>query len=260
MISLLLLAAITIDPITLTDRMTSALPIVAPRVCITGHGYNGTDETGPMILFNGRDGGIYCGSGDHFRATGSVVDRVRVVRVGSGGVAASFTAKSAAERPGEIVIRDVLTCGLSDLRGGQPKDNWDTGLLIDGGTLLEPGAAGIRRIRIDNFRAASCLAESIILRNVTHVTALHTEVEAGNSGRVPNVIVENSRHLDLRLNVFGEVHLRGCNVVVIDGYIQTLRINKACRDIVVRGVVGKLVVEDGAPKSVKTDQVVIQAK
>lgn len=251
MLTFLLLASLAIDPITLSEPMKSAMPIVAPRVCIVGHGYNGTDETGPMILFNGKDGGIYAGAGDPFRATGSLVGGVRVVRVGSGGCAVSFVARNPAERPGEIVIRDVLTCGLSDLRGGQPTDNWDTGLLIDGGTLLEPGAAGIRRVRIDNFRAASCLAESIILRNVTHVTGTGIQIDKGTANRVPVMLVENSRHVDLTVNIFGELHVRGCEIVNIRGYVQTLYIDKKCRNVTVSGTVDRLVPEPGA-KSVNT--------
>ncbi len=240
-----------IDPITLTDRMTSALPIVAPRVCIRGEGYNGTDETGPMIVFNGKDGGIYCGSGDAFRATGSKIEGVRLARVGTGSRAISFVAASKAERPGEIVIRDVLTCGLSDLRGGQPTDNWDTGLLIDGGNLTEPGAAGIRRVRMDNFRAASCLAESIILRNVTHVTGTGIQIDQGTANRVPQMLVENSRHVDLQVNIFGELRINGCDVVRIGGYVQQLYIDKSCKNVVVSGTVDKLTMERGA-KAVNT--------
>lgn len=251
MTAFLLLAALTIDPITLTDRMTSAMPIMAPRVCIVGHGYNGTDETGPLILFNGKDGGIYCGSGDPFRATGSNIDSCRIVRVGTGGCAVSFVARNAAERPGEIVIRDVLACGLSDLRGGTVKDNWDTGLVIDGGTLLEPGAAGIRRVRIDNFRAASCLAESIILRNVTHVTGTAIQIDQGTANRVPQMLMENSRHVDLQVNIFGELRINGCDVVRIGGYVQQLYIDRNCKNVVVSGTVDKFTMERGA-KAVNT--------
>lgn len=251
MIPFLLLAALTIDPITLSDRMTSALPIVAPRVCIRGEGYNGTDETGPMIVFNGKDGGVYCGQGDDFRATGSRVDSCRIVRVGTGGAALSFVARNKAERPGEIVIRDVLTCGLSDLRGGNVKDNWDTGLVIDGGTLLEPGAAGIRRVKIDNFRAASCLDKSIHINNVTHLTGTGIQIDQGTANRVPQMLVENSRHVDLAVNIFGELHVRGCEIVNIRGYVQSLYIDRHCKSVVVSGIVDKMTLERGA-KAVNT--------
>ncbi len=39
-----------------------------------------------------------------------------------------------------------------------------------------------------------------------------------------------------------------------------LRIDSKCRDIVATGIAGKLVVEPGTPKSVRTDGIVIQTK
>lgn len=242
---IILLAALAIDPISLTGRMDYALPITAPRVCIVGSGYNGTDVTGPMLVFNGASGGIRCGSADPFRATGARIDSVRVVRVGTGGCAVSFVARSAAERPGEIVIRDVLVCGLSDLQGGSVKDNWETGLLIDGGDLNDTNAAGVRRVRLDGVRVASCLGDSIVLRNVTHLTATHLQIDKGTANRVPTMIVENSRHLDLAVNIFGELHLRGCDVVNVRGYVQTLRVDAKCRNVTINGVVGKYEPERG---------------
>lgn len=259
---LLLLAALftqSAEPMQFTGQWLLAGTYKAPRIDITGVGFNGNDITGPIAVCSGNDGFII-GEKAQFLGTGSRFERMRIAKRGTGGTALKFYAFSKADRPGEIVIRDVKVLGWSDLKGGSTKDLWEHGLIVDGGDLNDVNAAGIRRILLDNVRVAGCLGDSIVLRNVTHVTALHTEVEAGNSGRVPNVIVENSRHLDLRLNVFGEVHLRNCNVATVSGYFQTLRIDAKCRDVVVTGIAGKLVVEPGAPASVKTDGIVIQTK
>ena len=117
--------------------------------------------------------------------------------------------------------------------------------MIDGGDLTDTNAAGIRRVRIDGLRVASCLGDSIVLRNVTHLTATHLEIDKGTANRVPCMIVENSRHLELTVNIFGELHLRGCDVVNVRGYVQTLRIDKNCRNVVVSGIVGKYEPERG---------------
>lgn len=264
---LLILAAILSQPVeTITGLREMSAPWTVPRIDIEGRGPNGTDPTGPVIRFgHGVENGFVLGAGDPFRATGTRFDRLRIARLGTGGTAIKIVAKSAAERPGEIVINDVLVCGWSDLRGATTKDNWDTALLIDGGNepeLTKSGVAGIRRVRIDRFRAASCLGDSIVFRNVTHLVGTDIQIDQGTATemvmlfgsplirpRVPVMVIENSRHVFLAgINIFGELHLRNCNNVVVSGYVQTLRIDKACKDIVVVGLVGKAAIEAKAAR------------
>lgn len=244
---LILIAAIA-QTVPVNGTLTFTQPWTTSRVDVAGNGWNGTDKTGPALLFMpGAADGLVIGAGDPYRATGGKIERVRIVRKSSGGTAIKITALSAAERPGETIIRDVLTCGLSDLQGGNP-DNWDTGLLIDGGTLLDVGAAGVRRVRIEHFRAASCLSDSIVFRNVTHLSGDDIQIDQGTApGRVPTMIVENSRHVQLAgLNIFGELQIRGSANVRIDGYVQTLRVDAKCQGIHVTGVVGAVQVDNGA--------------
>ena len=250
---LLILAAVLSQTVTITDLQDRSAPWQQARIDIEGRGPNGTDPTGPIVRFgHGVADGFVLGAGDPFRATGSRIERLRIARQGTGGTAIKIVAKSPAERPGEIVINDVLVCGWSDLKGSSTKDNWDTALLIDGGTdaeLTKSGVAGVRRIRIDQFRAASCLGDSIVFRNVTHLVGTGIQIDRGTSGRVPNMIIEDSRHIFLSgLNLFGELHLRNCNNVVLSGYVQTLRIDKDCRDVVVVGLVGKSAIEAKAAR------------
>lgn len=246
--SLLLVIAALLQPAkgvdVVTDTVYRDAPIRAARVDIVGTGFNGTDPTGPAICFQSRAvDGFVLGAGDPFRATGSRLDRLRIVREGNGGTAIKFVATSASERPGEIVLRDILVCGMTDLRGGPQKHNWETALLIDGGALNESGAAGVRRIRIDHFRAASCLGESIVLRNVTHVVATDVQIDRGTSPRaVPQITIENSRHVFIYgLNIFGEIHIRACENVVIDGYAQAVYVDARCKGVKLSGVFPRMV-------------------
>lgn len=244
---LLLVAMLAQSPIQISDRQFYRAPIVAPRVEIVGSGCNGTDPTGPILCFDpGVRDGITLGAGDPFRATGSRISGTRVARYASGGTAIKIAALNEGERPGEIVLRDILVCGMSDLAGGDAKDNWDTALLIDGGNLTATGAAGVRRIRIDNFRAASCLGDSIVLRNVTHLTGTAIQIDKGTSPRpVPTMVVEKSRHVNISVNLFGELHIRNSDVVTVSGYVQTLRVDRLSTNVVVSGVVGQYVPERG---------------
>lgn len=255
---LLLLAAFTQTfPVsgiaTPTTKVTGTIiwtqPWQTSRVDVQGvDGFNGTDKTGPALLFMpGAADGLVLGAGDPYRATGGKIERVRVVRKGTGGAAIKITAKSAAGRPGELIIRDVLTCGLNDLQGGTP-DNWDTGLLIDGGDLTEVNAAGIRRVRIERFRAASCLSDSIVLRNCVHLSADDVQIDRGTAKRdSPTMVIENCQHANFgKLNLFGELQLRGSTNVVIDGYVQTLRVDGNCRGVNVRATCGAVHVDAGA--------------
>lgn len=266
---LLILAAISqpvepIPPVEITGRADVSSSWVVPRMDIYGVGFNGTDEDGPIVRFgHGVTDGFVLGAGKPYRATGSRFERLRISRLGTGGMAIKFVATSPAERPGEIVINDVLVCGWSDLKGSTTKDNWDTALLIDGSNepeLTRSGVAGIRRIRIDRFRAASCLGDSIVFRNVTHLVGTDIQIDQGTATevvmlfgapvirpRVPVMVVENSRHVSLYgLNIFGELHIRNCNNVVVSGYVQTLRIDAKCRDVIVSANVKAHAVERGA--------------
>lgn len=230
----------------LTEPTFRTEPFIAARVNIVGDGFHGNDVTGPMVVFNCHDG-FDLGRGDPYRATGGRIERIKIVKQGTGGTAIALRATSKAERPGEYVIRDVKILGYSDLRGTPTIDNWETGLLIDGGNLNETNAAGIRCVRIDGLRVAGCIGESVVLRNVTHVTATGLQVDPGSVKRVPVVIVENSRHVFIYgLNVFGEVHLRGCENVILSGYAQVIRIDRKCVGVTIEGRVPKVQVERGA--------------
>lgn len=229
---------------TLTETVTHMEPLKAPRVDIVGQGFNGTDPVGPILQFAGCDG-LELGQGDPFRATGSHIERVRIVTNGTGGTALKFFASSKAERPGEIVIRDVKIMGMSDLNG-RGKNNWNHGLVIDGGELNEVNAAGIRKIIVENLRVAGCQSDSIILRNVTHFHGHAIEIDNGTAMREspPRMIIEHSRHVFLsQMNLFGEVVLRDCQNVILDGYAQVVTIEPGCKGIMISGIVDRLLVD-----------------
>lgn len=231
---------------------THAAPIMASRVDIVGSGFNGTDSTGPIKLFVCPGDGFQLGRGDPFRATGGRLERMRIVRSGTGGVAINLTARSIAERPGQYTLRDLLILGMSDLKTTKTVDNWETGLRVDGGDdpeLKKNNVAGLRCVYAENVRIAGCLGDSILLKNATHFTGSAIQVDPGSAKRVPAVVIQDSRHVLIdKMNIFGEVHVRGSNVIVLSGYAQTIYIDKACADINITGVVGKVVVERGAKR------------
>ncbi|HET6423797.1 MAG TPA: hypothetical protein VFG20_08955 [Planctomycetaceae bacterium] len=231
----------------LTETKTHTTPIVAPRVDIVGEGFNGTDPTGPILVFAGCDG-FDLGKGDPFRATGGRLERLRIVTNGTGGTALKFFAASKAERPGEIILRDLKILGLSDLNG-RGKNNWERGLVIDGGELNEVNASGVRSISVEWLRVAGCLSDSIALRNVTHFHGRDIQINQGTAPeeKVPTFVIESSRHIFLsQMNLFGELHLRDCHNVIFDGYAQSISVDAKCRGIVLRGIVDRLTVEKGA--------------
>lgn len=241
----LIIVAVLCQPEIITGTQSHAAPIITSRVDIEGQGFNGTDPTGPIVLFAGCDG-FDLGKGDAFRATGGRLERLRIATSGSGSTALKFFASSKAERPGEVVLRDLKILGLSDLNG-RGKNNWDRGLVIDGGDLNDVNAAGIRRVSVESLRVAGCLSDSIVLRNVTHFHGRDIQIDRGSSPKEkPSVIIENSRHVFLsQMNLFGELHLRGCDVLVFDGYAQTIFVSADCKRINIRGIVDKLVIYGG---------------
>ena len=233
---------------TITAPQLRSEPWVAARVDVQGQGFNGTDIGGPMVQFVNCDG-FRLGSGDPFRATGGRIERLKVIKHGTGGTAIALRATSAGERPGECVIRDVKIMGYSDLRNTITSDNWETGLLVDGGNLNEVNAAGIRCVDVDGLRVAGCLGPSVDVKNATHFRCRALQVDPGSAGRVPQVTVEDSRHVFFtEANVFGEVHFRECKVVRFDGYAQVLRVDAKCADVTITGTVGKLDIAKGAKR------------
>jgi hypothetical protein len=225
----------------ITDTVRYPASMTAPRINLVGSGSNGTDPTGPVVLFeHSAPSGYLLGSGNPFRATGNLVSGVRIVRQGSGGTALAFVATSAAERPGEIVIQNTKIGGWRALAGGETFDGFDCGVLFDG------RAVDIRRVHTANLRIFDCAGDSLIVRNVTHFYSADLEVDKGAANRVPNVIVENSRHVRFYgAEIFGEIHFRGCDQVRFDGYAQIIRIDKACSNVIVTSTCPKILVERG---------------
>lgn len=246
----LLLAALSqldfTKPVIVTSTELFRAPIVAPRVNIRGEGFNGTDPTGPVLLFDvGTDNGICVGvvtqKKDEFRCTGGSVERVRIVCRGQGGAAFYAACHSSAARPGELKFRDVKIMGLSDVQGGPTKDNWEIGAAFIGTKGID-----LRSVDMELVRIAGCRGDSLVAKYVTHFTARNIEVDTGKSGRIPTVVFENCRQVNFSGRVFGEIHLRGCEVVEVTGYAQAVYIDKACKMVTLRGIFPK-VVSEGNP-------------
>lgn len=251
MIHLLLLAAITADPLveTVTKRVDLYSARKSPRVCITGVGPVGNDPTGPMLAFASRGHGLDLGAGDPYRATGNHVSGIKLIKAETfvGGDAIHLEALNGGERPGQSLFDNILIMGESSLTGNG-RALWERGIYASGKLLPQvTNANGVRWLVFRTIRITDCMGESILLENATHAFFHTVEIDTGSSGRIPVAAFRDCSHVFLsQANMFGEVQFYGCKVVIFDGYAQTVIVDSKCESVLIRGIVDKLVVQAGA--------------
>lgn len=158
---------------------------VLPVGPVNGYGPVGNDNRGPILLFaNGSgDGVIFNGeSGSRYEGTGGGVYNLKIVKESGhfGGTGLLITGIDKANRFGEGEFKNVKVFQRGDLGSGASGE-WTHGVVVDGTMYPDSGAAGIRRLLFENLRVSGVEEKAIWLRNATHVTMIHCEVDPGEA-------------------------------------------------------------------------------
>lgn len=210
---------------------TGTYKITAPLAArqgtmILGEGSQGsTVGFGSTLLVVGNgDAIVWDGTGRQYAGTGGGVRNLLIVKESgsTGGTAVRIAATSDSQRPGEMVVENVLVYGRGT---GQ----WDRGFVIDGRKADTDGARGVRSVMLSKARAASCLVdfECIVIDQGTHVTATHLQVDTGNGTGRPGLTIRGvATNVNLaNIIVHGTVVIQdGPTNVNLHGRVTDLRI------------------------------------
>ena len=233
------------------DAVAMAGPLeVGQAKNIRGIGTNGNDFVGPVLLFEGKDadGLVISGKGAKYIGTGGSVSNLRICKKSGhhGGRGLVLTALNEAERSGEYVLRDLKVFPESALGGGAAGYFAD-GVVVSGEMLTKPGAAGIRRVMMDNVRVASCTNRAFFLHNAVHCTMNAVQVDPGRQTQALFEIRDGQNIQGVNMIIHGDLILTGkATEVSLTGRFHTLRVGKDCRAVVLMGTTHNLFVEDGA--------------
>lgn len=221
---------------------------------IAGRGTNGNDPEGAVVVFKNADdetvtdGYVINGLSAPFRATGGGLENLRIVKKCGhfGGRAVVVTALNSAERSGEYTFRRLKIFKQGALAGGADSA-WQDGFVVDGSMLTTSGAAGIRRVMIDDVRVAGVLGRSFFLNNAVHCCLTNCQVDPGGVPLATFEIKDGQNIEAVNLIIHGDLILTGSPVEVsLHGRFHTIRVGAGARAVTFFGTAHFLYVEPGA--------------
>ena len=152
--------------------------VVGQGVMLRGTGSQGsTDRYGTVFKhFSNEACFRFDGSGSAYAGTGGGLENFLIIKAAGykGGNAIELVAISDQQRPGEMLLTNVLAYGES---GGL----WSHGLVVDGSACKTPGARGVRTVNCRKVRFADCASQhqSVVLNQATHFYAHGLAVDPG---------------------------------------------------------------------------------
>ena len=206
--------------------------IVPQGIYLKGEGSQGsTIRYGTVIKhrFNG-DCFHFTGSGDSSAGTGGGLEDFLIVKANDGatnytsGVALHIEAQSTTNRPGEMLITNVLIYGADT-------SYWSRCIEVDGTAANTSGTKGVRTINFRKVRVAeaSVANETVLFNQATHISSHGLAIDQGTGATAESGITirgeVNGMFLS-GLNMVGSLIVENnignnkCNHLHIDGKIQ----------------------------------------
>lgn len=168
-------------------RKNGVLPIVQGVMVLCEGSQGSTDGYGTVF----RDySNVSCfrfdGSGTAFAGTGGGLKNCLILKMPgfSGGNPVEIVAQSDNNRPGEMMLENVLAYGSGSGR-------WTRGLVVDGSACNTPGNRGVRTVVANKCRFADVLTvgETVLINQVSHFYAHSLGVDQG-SGAAGGVTIK----------------------------------------------------------------------
>ncbi len=201
-------------------------------IYLKGEGSQGSTIRYGTVIKHKTNGDCFhfTGGGDPSAGTGGGLEDFLIVKANDGatnytsGVAVHIEAQSTTNRPGEMLITNVLIYGADT-------SYWSRCIEVDGTAANTSGTKGIRTINFRKVRVAeaSVVNETILFNQATHISSHGLAVDQGTGATAESGITirgeVNSMFLS-GLNMVGslivEANVGGnkCNHLHIDGKIQ----------------------------------------
>lgn len=162
-----------------TYQLTGAWTI-GGGVMVEGEGSAGSNGSYGTTLrhFGSTDCVVFDGNGVDFAGTGGGFKNFLLLQCTSaGGTALKIICTSDNDRPGEMVVENVLAYAEDNA-----SSLWAHGLVVDGSACNTPGARGVRHLHMRKCRFAetSTAGQCMVLNQVTHFYAQGLATDVGN--------------------------------------------------------------------------------
>ena len=179
-----------------------------------GNGSQGsTEQFGTTLLIGHSGDGIhFSGSGRDYAGTGGGMMHFLVLKTtgngttGKGVVIDDGGTGDINKRMGEMQFNDVMISA-----GGTSE--WSHGIYVDGTPYVTAGTAGIRSIVMHKVRVVrgNINNQTVVLKQVTHFSATHLQVEQGGGGGAPGITMDNQcdNVQFANANINGDVNITG---------------------------------------------------
>lgn len=208
---------------------------IAQGVGIYGEGSQGSTEgygttfkhysTGDLIEFDG--------TGAPNTGTGGGLRDLLIVKADTyqGGTAITLAATDDDQRPGEMILSNILVAGVGNASGGDGDGGlWEHGLVIDGTACDTAGARGVRSVYGFKLRFAEATieGETVVINQATHLFFFGLQIDQGDSDATQGLTIKG---INENINLLG-VDIGGTITIVANDT------DNATTDLVISGKVG----------------------
>jgi len=159
-------------------KVTSLITITQ-GVMLMGEGSQGSNSGYGTTVVHHSNGGLFLwnGNGTPYAGTGGGLQNFQLLKADgySGGDAIKILGTSDSQRPGEMVLTNILVAT-------EGSGLWERGLHVDGTACTTPGSKGVRSVVCHKFRVASCTVNDqyVYLNQAVHFSAHHLQIDTGS--------------------------------------------------------------------------------
>ena len=158
--------------------------ITVPQgIMLKGEGSQGSNQSFGTVIRHNANGDCFYFSGEGISnaGTGGGMENFLIVKTGSysSGTAIFIEAQSSDNRPGEMLLTNILAYGVDDGR-------WTRGLVVDGTAANTSGTRGVRSVhcRKCRFAEVTSINETVVLNQVSHFFAQGLQIETGDAAGI----------------------------------------------------------------------------
>jgi len=211
-------------------KITGTITITQGVMLIGAGSQGSSDSFGTTIIHHSNsDCLVWNGSGTLYAGTGGGLQNFQILKATgySGGNAIKIVSTNDTQRPGEMVLSNILVAM-------QSTGLWQRGLFIDGSATVTPGSAGVRSVHCFKVRVAACTEnnEYIKLTTVVHFAATGLQIDQATGTGTVGMTIDGAETTNIFVtgaNINGNLLIQpstaACQCVVSGRVGSTFTIN-----------------------------------
>lgn len=187
---------------------------ITQGVALLGDGSQGSNEAYGTVLkhYSAGDFIEFNGAGASSAGTGGGLRDLLIVKADGyqGGTALKIVATGDSQRPGEMLVQNVLIYGVGSTPGaGGNGGLWDRCLVIDGSAANTNGSRGVRSFYGHKIRCAEAqvAGETVVLKQLTHAFFHGLQIDQGDSSAAQGLTIKGiNENLNIcEVDIFGSI-------------------------------------------------------